>query len=101
MVENQRLYASIDYEETGRGSEAGYHRVFMRKLLGSRRACRLTGRVPRRSRVFLGGRTRYFTDDYRPENNNGGFHALRSEELQNGYFHRQCFIYVNDHLLVT
>ena len=34
MVENQRLYASIGYEETGRGSEAGYDRVFMRKLLG-------------------------------------------------------------------
>jgi hypothetical protein len=24
MVENQRLYASIGYEETGRGTEAGY-----------------------------------------------------------------------------
>jgi ribosomal protein S18 acetylase RimI-like enzyme len=33
MVENQRLYASIGYEETGRGSEAGYDRVFMRKPL--------------------------------------------------------------------
>ena len=33
MVENQRLYASIDYEETGRGTEAGYERVFMRKRL--------------------------------------------------------------------
>jgi ribosomal protein S18 acetylase RimI-like enzyme len=33
MVENQRLYASIGYEETGRGSEAGYARVFMRKRL--------------------------------------------------------------------
>jgi len=33
MVENQRLYASIGYEETGRGTEAGYDRVFMRKLL--------------------------------------------------------------------
>jgi ribosomal protein S18 acetylase RimI-like enzyme len=33
MVENQRLYASIGYEETGRGSEAGYNRVFMRKQL--------------------------------------------------------------------
>ena len=31
MVENQRLYASIGYEETGRGTEAGYDRVFMRK----------------------------------------------------------------------
>src|ERR1700730_1519022 len=28
MVENQRLYASIGYEETGRGIEAGYDRVF-------------------------------------------------------------------------
>ena len=33
MVENQRLYASIGYEETGRGPEAGYARVFMRKQL--------------------------------------------------------------------
>jgi ribosomal protein S18 acetylase RimI-like enzyme len=33
MVENQRLYASIGYEETGRGSAAGYDRVFMRKRL--------------------------------------------------------------------
>jgi ribosomal protein S18 acetylase RimI-like enzyme len=32
-VENQRFYASIGYEETGRGSEAGYDRVFMRKPL--------------------------------------------------------------------
>ena len=31
MVENQRLYASMGYEETGRGIEAGYDRVFMRK----------------------------------------------------------------------
>jgi ribosomal protein S18 acetylase RimI-like enzyme len=34
MVENQRLYASIGYEETGRGTKAGYNRVFMRKQLG-------------------------------------------------------------------
>jgi ribosomal protein S18 acetylase RimI-like enzyme len=33
MVENQRLYASIGYEETGRGTEDGYDRVFMRKQL--------------------------------------------------------------------
>jgi ribosomal protein S18 acetylase RimI-like enzyme len=33
MVENQRLYASIGYEETGRSTEAGYDRVFMRKQL--------------------------------------------------------------------
>jgi len=33
MVENQRLYASIGYKETGRRAEAGYDRVFMRKLL--------------------------------------------------------------------
>jgi ribosomal protein S18 acetylase RimI-like enzyme len=33
MVENQRLYASMGYEETGRGIEAGYDRVFMRKQL--------------------------------------------------------------------
>jgi ribosomal protein S18 acetylase RimI-like enzyme len=34
MTENQRLYAAIGYEETGRGTEAGYERVFMRKRLG-------------------------------------------------------------------
>ena len=33
MVENQRLYAALGYEETGRGTEAGYDRVFMRKRL--------------------------------------------------------------------
>ena len=33
MIENQRLYALIGYEETGRGSEAGYDRVFMPKPL--------------------------------------------------------------------
>lgn len=33
MVENQRLYASIGYQETGRGTEARHHRVFMRKRL--------------------------------------------------------------------
>jgi GNAT superfamily N-acetyltransferase len=33
MVENQRFYASMGYEETGRGAEAGYDRVFMRKQL--------------------------------------------------------------------
>jgi hypothetical protein len=33
MVENQRLYASIGYEETGRGTEAGYESVFMCKQL--------------------------------------------------------------------
>ena len=33
MTENQRLYAAIGYEETGRGTEAGYERVFMRKQL--------------------------------------------------------------------
>jgi GNAT superfamily N-acetyltransferase len=33
MVENQRLYASIGYEGTRRGSEAGYDRVFMRRRL--------------------------------------------------------------------
>jgi ribosomal protein S18 acetylase RimI-like enzyme len=33
MVENQRPYTSIGYEETGRGTEAGYARVFMRKQL--------------------------------------------------------------------
>jgi hypothetical protein len=31
--ENQHLYASIGYEETGRGTETGYDRVFMRKQL--------------------------------------------------------------------
>src|SRR5260370_29559481 len=34
MVENQRLYASIGYEDTGRGTEAGYNRVFLRTQLG-------------------------------------------------------------------
>ena len=33
MAENQRLYAAIGYEETGRGTEAGYDRVFMSKQL--------------------------------------------------------------------
>jgi ribosomal protein S18 acetylase RimI-like enzyme len=33
MTENQRLYAAIGYEETGRGSGAGFERVFMRKRL--------------------------------------------------------------------
>ena len=36
MTENQRLYAAIGYEETGRGTEAGYERVFMRKRLPAR-----------------------------------------------------------------
>jgi ribosomal protein S18 acetylase RimI-like enzyme len=36
MTENQRLYAAIGYEETGRGTEAGYDRVFMRKRIGGR-----------------------------------------------------------------
>jgi ribosomal protein S18 acetylase RimI-like enzyme len=35
MVENQRLYTSAGYEETGRGTEAGYDRVFMRKRLSA------------------------------------------------------------------
>jgi GNAT superfamily N-acetyltransferase len=34
MTENQRLYASTGYEEIGRGTEAGYERVFMRKQTG-------------------------------------------------------------------
>jgi ribosomal protein S18 acetylase RimI-like enzyme len=33
MTENQRLYAGIGYEETGRGTDAGYERVFMCKRL--------------------------------------------------------------------
>jgi ribosomal protein S18 acetylase RimI-like enzyme len=33
MTENQRLYAKIGYEETGRGAEAGYDRVFLHKRL--------------------------------------------------------------------
>jgi ribosomal protein S18 acetylase RimI-like enzyme len=33
MTENQRLYAAIGYDEIGRGTEAGYERVFMRKRL--------------------------------------------------------------------
>lgn len=35
MTENQRLYSAIGYEETGRGTEAGYERIFMRKQLRS------------------------------------------------------------------
>ena len=33
MVEKQCLYALIGYQEIGRGTEAGYDRVFMRKQL--------------------------------------------------------------------
>ena len=33
MVENQRLYAALGYEETGRGRQDGFDRVFMRKRL--------------------------------------------------------------------
>jgi ribosomal protein S18 acetylase RimI-like enzyme len=33
MTENQRLYAAIGYEETGRNTADGYERVFMRKRL--------------------------------------------------------------------
>lgn len=33
MVENIAMYASLGYEETGRGKQAGYDRVFMRKKL--------------------------------------------------------------------
>lgn len=33
MVENVRMYAKLGYEETGRGEQAGYDRVFMRKAL--------------------------------------------------------------------
>jgi hypothetical protein len=34
MTENRRLYAAIGYEQTGRGTGAGFERVFMRKRLG-------------------------------------------------------------------
>ena len=33
MTENRQLYAAIGYEETGRGAETGYERVFMRERL--------------------------------------------------------------------
>jgi ribosomal protein S18 acetylase RimI-like enzyme len=33
MVENQRLYTALGYEETGRGRQDGFDRVFMRKRL--------------------------------------------------------------------
>src|SRR4029077_12543047 len=33
MIENQRLYAKIGYEETGRRTEVGFERVFFRKRL--------------------------------------------------------------------
>lgn len=35
MIENQRLYSALGYEETGRATQAGYDRVFMCKQLGS------------------------------------------------------------------
>jgi GNAT superfamily N-acetyltransferase len=47
IVENQRLCASIGYEETGRGTEAGYDRVFMRKQLADDDA---VGRFCRRTK---------------------------------------------------
>ena len=34
MTENVALYAKLGYQETGRGEQAGYARVFMRKELG-------------------------------------------------------------------
>jgi len=33
MTENVRMYVKLGYEETGRGEQAGYDRVFMRKKL--------------------------------------------------------------------
>lgn len=33
MVENVQMYVRLGYEETGRGEQAGYERVFMRKIL--------------------------------------------------------------------
>jgi ribosomal protein S18 acetylase RimI-like enzyme len=33
MTENASMYAALGYEETARGEQAGYDRVFMRKLL--------------------------------------------------------------------
>jgi GNAT superfamily N-acetyltransferase len=35
MTENERLYLALGYEETGRGTEAGYERVFMRRRLST------------------------------------------------------------------
>jgi ribosomal protein S18 acetylase RimI-like enzyme len=35
MIENQRLYSALGYEETGRATQAGYNRVYMCKQLGS------------------------------------------------------------------
>ena len=35
MTENIALYVRLGFEETGRGYEAGYNRVFMTKRLGS------------------------------------------------------------------
>ena len=34
MTENVAIYAKLGYQETGRGEQAGYARVFMRKELG-------------------------------------------------------------------
>lgn len=33
MIENVQMYAKLGYEETGRGEQAGYDRIFMRKRL--------------------------------------------------------------------
>ena len=33
MVENIGMYAKLGYTQTGRGTQAGYERVFMRKVL--------------------------------------------------------------------
>ena len=35
MIENQRLYSALGYEETGRATQTGYNRVYMCKRLGS------------------------------------------------------------------
>ena len=66
MTENQRLYAAVGYEETGRGTEAGYERVFMRKrLVGSS--------VPLGERLDLSDpqRTTLMTSSARAKNRDG------------------------------
>ncbi|MEJ0067422.1 MAG: GNAT family N-acetyltransferase [Pseudomonadota bacterium] len=35
MTENLAIYARLGFEETHRGEQAGFHRVFMRKRLGA------------------------------------------------------------------
>ena len=51
MTENQRLYTAIGYKETGRATEVGYERVFMRKKLSDLSRDRHGGRRAFRARA--------------------------------------------------